>query len=150
MTHMAHKAAHGFTLIELMIVVAIIGILAAIAIPNYTSYLLKSRRSDATVAISKIQQAEEKWRANNPLYTSNLASSGLDLSNTSANEYYILSITGFDGTNCSGSPTGSSYCIQASAASGSPQLNDTGCTVMSLGVNAGLTKTLPAGQCWSR
>jgi type IV pilus assembly protein PilE len=148
MTQMTHQAARGFTLIELMIVVAIIGILAAIAIPNYTSYLLKSRRSDATVAISKIQQAEEKWRANHTTYSKVLTSAELDTGTSSENGYYTMSVTGFDGTTCSGDPTGSSYCIQASAVNGKPQANDSGCTIISLGISAGTNKTLPAGQCW--
>lgn len=58
----------GFTLIELMIVVAIVAILAAIAIPAYTEQTRKSRRADAARAIGDLQLRQERWRAENPAY----------------------------------------------------------------------------------
>jgi type IV pilus assembly protein PilE len=52
---------HGFTLLELMIVVVIIAILAAIALPSYTKYVQRTRRSDGQSALLNAQQAEEKF-----------------------------------------------------------------------------------------
>jgi len=74
---------NGFTLIELMIVVAVVGILAAVAYPSYAEYVRKSRRSDAIAAISKVQQAQERWRASNPAYSADVSSSTTGLKLTS-------------------------------------------------------------------
>ncbi|MBF0398364.1 MAG: prepilin-type N-terminal cleavage/methylation domain-containing protein [Desulfobacterales bacterium] len=68
------KQKMGFTLIELMIVVAIIGILAAIAIPNFRSYQFKAKRSEAPVNLGAIRVAEEAYRANSGTYVSLTAS----------------------------------------------------------------------------
>jgi len=57
------KTQQGFTLIELMIVVAIIGILAAIAIPNFLRFQLKSKTSEGKVNIAAIRTAEEAYLA---------------------------------------------------------------------------------------
>ena len=58
----------GFTLIEVMIVAAIIAILAAIAYPSYQDSVRKSRRSDAMAVLIDLQLQQEKWRANNTEY----------------------------------------------------------------------------------
>jgi type IV pilus assembly protein PilA len=58
-----HKLSKGFTLIELMIVVAIIGILAAIAIPNFIRYQLRSKTSEARTNLGGIKTNQEAFRA---------------------------------------------------------------------------------------
>lgn len=62
------KRSCGFTLMELMIVVAIIGILASIAVPAYSEYVTRGKRSDAKSALLNVQLAQEKYRANNTTY----------------------------------------------------------------------------------
>ena len=65
---MRNKNSKGFTLIELMIVVAIIGILAAIAIPNFLRFQLKSKSSEGKVNVAAIRTAEESYFAEYGLY----------------------------------------------------------------------------------
>lgn len=62
------KGNEGFTLVELMIVVAIIGILAAIAIPNFLSYQLKSKTSEAKANLGAIKTSQEAYRAETDSY----------------------------------------------------------------------------------
>ncbi|MGO1503151.1 MAG: type IV pilin protein [Marinobacter sp.] len=62
------RQSNGFTLIELMIVVAIIGIIAAIAYPSYTQYVERARRSDAQGALMGLAAAMERHRTTNGSY----------------------------------------------------------------------------------
>lgn len=69
------RQQRGFTLIELMIVVVVIAVLAAIAVPNYLEQSRKGRRADAVRAVGEFQLAMERWRAENPSYA-NCSGSG--------------------------------------------------------------------------
>ena len=67
------KPQQGFSLIELMIVVAVIGILAAVAYPAYQDYVIRSKRADAMNALASVRIAQEKYRANSTAFASDLA-----------------------------------------------------------------------------
>ena len=67
------KRQQGFTLVELMIVVAVIAILSAVAIPAYDQSVTRARRADAKVALMKLAQLQEAFFSNNNRYAITLA-----------------------------------------------------------------------------
>lgn len=81
----------GFTLIELMITVVIIGILAAIAYPSYTEYVLRGNRSEAQALLNDAAARQERYYAQNNTYADTTAKLGYS-SASSATNLYTLSI----------------------------------------------------------
>ena len=68
---MPKQKSHGFTLIELMITVAIVGILAAVALPSYNQYIARGKRAEARAEILKAEGWLERFATENNVYTSN-------------------------------------------------------------------------------
>lgn len=147
----------GFTLIELMIVVAIVAILAAVALPSYQDSIRKSRRADAHAALQAAQLAQEKYRLNNTTY---FASTGNNFSGaaaefsrvcaagatscTSTNGYYRLTST----VGASGLAA-TDYIVTATA-TGS-QAADTHCATISVAQTAtAVTYSGTSTDCWSK
>ena len=85
---MKHKYNTGFTLVELMIVSALLAILAGIAIPAYNQYVLTSRKADCLNELAAIQLAmEEYYLENNSYYAGVRSSASNTLSSTAGTTY---------------------------------------------------------------
>lgn len=141
---------NGFTLIEMMIVVAVVGILAAVAYPSYMSQVRKSRRSDAVAALSAVQQAQERLRANRPTYSTDVSSSstGLKLvAGTTVAATYTLPSGYYQITLSNATATG--YVAEAAAVAGKSQAKDTNCSTLTVTVNNGNADNTPVA-CWSK
>lgn len=128
------KNSRGFTLIEVMIVVAIIGILTAIAYPSYMDSIRKSNRADAKAALN---DAAARMQRCFTLY-SKYDHADCKIATKSGEDYYTLS-------KASGVTT---YTLTATA-SKQPQLGDTGCTAMTLN-NLGVRTPADTAslKCW--
>lgn len=137
-------AIRGFTLVELMITVVIAAILALIAYPMYTGYVLKAHRTAAKTTLLEIASREERYYSTNNIYATSLmmlgySSTGIDIPTGSSTPYYHVWLAA--------STTG--YTITASALP--PQTNDTECmdfTLNSLGQKQVLNASQTAAQCW--
>ncbi len=128
------KSQKAFTLLELMVVVAIVGILASIAIPSYQESVRKSRRADATGALYVFANSMERFFTVNNTY--------LDAPDEDDTDYYDLSKTA----------NGTTYTLSAAPISGSAQVDDD-CGTLTLthtGVEAvtGQSHGYTAGDCW--
>jgi type IV pilus assembly protein PilE len=149
---MTNKHASGFTLIELMIVVVIIAILAAIAYPSYRNSVMKTYRSDGKNALLTAATLQERiYTQNTPnSYTTTLADIG---GATSPEEYYDIGVTIPATAGCTVS--GRFYCYQITATATGPQLDDTTCRTLTID-NTGLkgsadsagTANVEPGVCW--
>ena len=62
------QSIRGLTLIELLMVIVIVGVLAAIAIPTYSGYMTRARRAEAKTALEQVRAAQEMWRAEKGSY----------------------------------------------------------------------------------
>ena len=74
---MVFQKQHGFTLIELMVTVAILAVVASIAIPAYNGYITTARMSEANNALAELKLAEEEYYLENNTYFSGASTSAL-------------------------------------------------------------------------
>ncbi len=129
----------GFTLLEVMLFVAVFAILAYLGLTRYQAHLRRTRRAEATTALLALQQQQERYRASHPTYGSLAELGG---GTTSPDGRYTLSIS-------SNTPTG--YTATATAVAGTDQLNDsegsTSCSTLSLNVINNVDARTPA-VCW--
>ena len=124
------NAQKGFTLIELMIVVAILGILSAIALPSYTKYVEKSRRTDAKVELLKIAQLQESFFAQNLSYAENLATLGLVGTTVfSGDGHYVVTMPAPQpACSAAAGPACVTFQVTAEPPAGGAQYGDAACT----------------------
>lgn len=116
------RKEEGFTLVELMVVVAIIGLLSAVAVPNFKKYQAKSKVSEAKLQLSAAYTAQQAFFSDYNIYHNCLAYMGFDPYAEWANRYYAIGIDQAAAIN--GSATTGAY--GAAVNSG---LNSTGCPI---------------------
>lgn len=105
------KAQDGFTLVELMIVVAIIGVLSAVAVPNFKKYQAKAKTSEAKVQLAAAYTAEQAFFGDYGMYHSCLGYMGYQPINEFPSRYYAIGFSGgavvaVQGTYNAGTNTG--------------------------------------------
>lgn len=95
------KITRGFSLMELLIVIVIVGILAAIAYPNYTRYVERAKRTEAKAALLQIATNQERFYLQNNTYTDDMTKLGFPSSGDweTDSEAYIVDITSADASN---------------------------------------------------
>ncbi|MEM7501648.1 MAG: type IV pilin protein [Pseudomonadota bacterium] len=132
------RKTSGMSLIELIIVVAVVAMLGTIAFPTYTNFQQKARRADAKITLEEIAAKQEGFYITNHRYTSNLAQLGLG-GNLSDAGHYVINVLADD----------QGYTLVAAPAPGSPQANDDECQQFSIN-NLAVRAALPdsSGNCW--
>jgi len=129
----------GWTLLELMITLAVLAILTAIAYPSYSSFVIKSHRADGKALLYQAAQREQQFFTSNNAFTATAGSGGLGMSTASGEGHYTLSIAA----------SATTYTLTATRVGS--QTKDTRCgdlTLNHLGVRGISGGTSSADKCW--
>ncbi|MEW6982136.1 type IV pilin protein [Colwelliaceae bacterium 6471] len=128
----------GFTLIELMIAVAIVGILAAVAYPSYVDFVKRSNRAEAQSELLRIANLQEQYYMDHRTYTSDMTQLGLGA------DPYIPEQGNYSIDTSAIAADGSTYTLTATAINA--QASDTTCAKFN--VNELGTKSATSANCW--
>jgi type IV pilus assembly protein PilE len=124
-------------LVELVVVMAVIAILAAVAIPTYRDQVRKGRRAEAHEALMQVQAAQERWRSNNVTYAATVAALGQSAVSASGN--YAITVSGATATG-----------YTATATAQAKQAGDSACAAITAVVANNVTTYGPTNACWAR
>jgi type IV pilus assembly protein PilE len=116
----------GFSLIELMVALAVAGIVAAIAYPAYTSHMQRARRADAISALTAVMQAQERFRSNSAAYASTVADLGLNIAQIAP--LYDVTLAGVG----AGATFAVGYAATATPVAGGKQAQDVTCKTLTV------------------
>lgn len=151
----------GFTLVELCVVLTVAALLAAVAVPGWRDRVLQARRTDAVEALTRLQAAQEAYRAHHGLYAATVQELGLPAGAGASG--------GSGGSGGSGNASGAAgatlsrdghyrIALQRSAAEAyaasadaeGAQAADSACATLTLQVTQGFAVHGPSARCWNR
>ena len=131
------RCNQGFSLLELMIVVVVAAIIAAIAFPVYQEHVRKSRRAAATAALIDATSRQEQFFLDNKTYTTTLTAGGLNMNATTEDGNYILTVD---------APSGACALDRCYSMRATPQGVQAGDKCGALAINSERVKT--PSNCW--
>lgn len=134
---------NGFSLIELMMTVAIVGVLSSIAIPTYKNYSIKSHRVEGKSLIMEIMQRQEKYYTENNTYTTNLTLLGYSSST-------VISEQGYYSLTAAAAADGIINNVILTAQPIGSQASDSECGSFIMNSNGQKTTSTSSTTCWNK